>query len=208
MKGKKCLQKAKSKNVLEKCANCISRENATFEPKDSEIDAKRPSNATTPVLSMPVMVSPAQAPQPASPLTPLPEPCVPIACLATGSPIPGSSLPESRALGLALPPQLGRDPTTPIRAPVPCTVTTPATPPEAFRVPSPGLSPASMPSNLCQLATALNSFLTLQEDELAFERGDTIVVLDSPAHPTGWLLGQHSSGRRGLFPARYVKLAP
>lgn len=147
---------AKSKTVVKKCANCISRENATLEPK--EIDA---SPAAPPVLSVPVIGSPALAPQPASPLTPLPEPCFPTARLAIGFPIPGSPLPESHALGLALSPKLGGDPTTPIHVPVPCRVTTPVTPPRTFHIPSPGLMPARnesiLPSNLRQVATALNS---------------------------------------------------
>ncbi|KAG8913338.1 hypothetical protein FRC01_004593 [Tulasnella sp. 417] len=215
-KGAKKKATVKPKPAMEECANDIIRENESLEPR--EIDPTRsvssiPGIACPPLQRIYPTLRPASPPsQPAGPIAQLPTSCFPTPKSPIRSAVPIRPPIQSRPPGSALSPGLipDLDPAKPIHVPMQCSALTPTSPaiPSPLPYPSvPRTSNGSLPSNVRQVATALSSFLAGQDDELAFERGDTILVLDTPAHPTGWLLGQNSSGRRGLFPARYVKLA-
>lgn len=41
------------------------------------------------------------------------------------------------------------------------------------------------------------------EGEIRLERGDKITILDFPDPPEGWLYGEISETRRGIFPGAF-----
>ncbi|KAG8897796.1 hypothetical protein FRC01_011169, partial [Tulasnella sp. 417] len=56
------------------------------------------------------------------------------------------------------------------------------------------------------IVVALFSYPMPESGELRFEQGDEITILDSPDTPVGWMYGEIIRKRRGIFPARYVRL--
>ncbi|KAG8922255.1 hypothetical protein FRC00_007645 [Tulasnella sp. 408] len=51
----------------------------------------------------------------------------------------------------------------------------------------------------------LHRFITRNDGELRFGKGDKIVILESPNTPVAWMHGEVTEKRRGIFPARYVQ---
>ncbi|KAG8927258.1 hypothetical protein FRC00_002180 [Tulasnella sp. 408] len=54
-------------------------------------------------------------------------------------------------------------------------------------------------------ATVVQNVYTINEGEIDLERGNKITILDFADTPEGWLYGEITETRRGIFPARYVK---
>ncbi|KAG8952995.1 hypothetical protein FRC00_006534 [Tulasnella sp. 408] len=53
-------------------------------------------------------------------------------------------------------------------------------------------------------ATAIEMYIVYQDEELGFQRGDEITILDFPNTPVGWMYGERVESRRGIFLGEFL----
>ncbi|XP_018575987.1 cytoplasmic protein NCK1 isoform X1 [Anoplophora glabripennis] len=63
----------------------------------------------------------------------------------------------------------------------------------------------AMAENVLDIVVALYSFSSSNEQELSFEKGDRLEILDRPASDPEWYKARNSQGQVGLVPRNYLQ---
>lgn len=72
-----------------------------------------------------------------------------------------------------------------------------------------GKAPASPPSiriPVLDTVVALYSFTSQNEEELSFQKGERLEIIERPANDPDWWLARSQFGRTGLVPKNYVQV--
>ena len=63
-----------------------------------------------------------------------------------------------------------------------------------------------MAENVLDIVVALYSFTSTNDQELSFEKGDRLEILDRPPSDPEWYKARNNSGQIGLIPKNYVQV--
>uniref|UniRef100_A0A0K0EPI4 Chloride channel protein n=1 Tax=Strongyloides stercoralis TaxID=6248 RepID=A0A0K0EPI4_STRER len=62
------------------------------------------------------------------------------------------------------------------------------------------------PEKILEIVEALYNFTAQNEEELSFEKGELLEILDHPEHDPEWWLARNSRNKTGLVPINYIKV--
>ena len=65
----------------------------------------------------------------------------------------------------------------------------------------------AMAENVLDIVVALYSFTSTNDQELSFEKGDRLEILDRPPSDPEWLKARNNQGQTGLIPKNYVQVS-
>lgn len=65
----------------------------------------------------------------------------------------------------------------------------------------------AMAENVLDIVVALYSFSSTNDQELSFDKGDRLEIIDRPAADPEWYKARNSHGQTGLIPRNYVQVS-
>lgn len=73
--------------------------------------------------------------------------------------------------------------------------------------PEDGLHTYAMAENVLDVVVALYAFTSNNDQELSFEKGDRLEILDRPPSDPEWYKARNSQGQVGLVPRNYLQVS-